>query len=263
MKTTLINIKSSFLKRFLSASFAIIIALLAQGAMAENMHASYKVYWSGMHVADLQATTEDNRIVTQIDTKGLVGMVSNYKNQAETTFREHNGEYIPTRFSKKSQKTTGDKHTEIAYSNVGRASTQKSTESHSSQALKDAGELQAVDPLSAFVIAREKVRRAIKLNQTTFSLPTYDGKKLARLEFEILGAQTKSINDEMENVLHIRMTRVPLSGFDANESSTNSVVELYVSNDKHLIPLFADASAPVGHATIIINKRCFPADECA
>ena len=69
-------------------------------------------------------------------------------------------------------------------------------------------------------------------------------------------------NYKMENVLHIRMTRVPLSGFGSDENS-NSVVELYVSNDQYMMPLFADAKAPIGHATIVIDKRCFPADECA
>lgn len=260
MKMTLMNIKSSFLKRCIFTALGGIFFLSSVQANAESIQANYKVYWGGMHVADLQAKTDEKRISTQIDTKGLVGMVSNYKNQAEAELNYHNGEYVPTRFSKKSQKTSGNKHTEIAYK-AGRVDDLKSSENLSQETAKEAGNLRAVDPLSAFVIARAKVREALRQQRKSFSLSTYDGKKLSRLHFELLGTEKKDIAGVEEDVLHIRMTRVPLSGFGSDEAS-DSVVELYV-DDEHLIPLIANANAPIGHATIVIDKRCFSADECA
>ena len=51
--------------------------LLSNHVQAETLSAQYKVYWGGMHVADLAATTDHDRISTKIDTKGMVAMVSN------------------------------------------------------------------------------------------------------------------------------------------------------------------------------------------
>jgi hypothetical protein len=214
-----------------------------------------------MHVAELKATSQGNRFSTEIGTTGLVGMMSNYKNVAETEFTVKNGIYTPTRFSKKSERTSGTKHTELGY-NSGTVATQKSSEEQSSEALQAAGKIQAIDPLAAVIIARQRILKARTSGEKQFSFPLYDGKKLATLNFELFGTKELELDGKMEDTLHVRMTRIPLSGFDADENK-NSVVELYLSNDIHLVPLFADAKASVGHATIVINKRCFPAEECA
>lgn len=257
MKTEMTNIKS------LGLFFVIILALFASfSANAKDLpalDAAYKVYISGIHIADMKAKAEKSRLITDIDTKGLTYAVSGYKNHAETDFRYEKGEYVPVRFSKHSEHTFSSKQVQLDYAK-GVVKQQRSSVNFSDSVMKNAKVMGAIDPLAAIVIAREKIRKSLHARRKHFTVPVYDGKKLARLDFVVDGIEHKEIEGASQSLIHVKFTRVAISGFD--DAGENPVVDMYLSNDGKFIPVMASTEASLGHIVMMLDKNCCPASQC-
>lgn len=97
----------------------------------------------------------------------------------------------------------------------------------------------AVDPLQLAAAIRMKLAQAINGNRD-FSVDYYDGRRLARLHFKLIGTKTIRLGENNEyEVYQVTGKREPLAGFTKKELSSmknDPSATLYFTQDK-LIPI--------------------------
>lgn len=260
------------MKKLLTALIALAISLIFGTASANNNLNTarwYKVYWSGIHVADLIAGANNNRLDTVIRSYGIVQKVSQYSSRTSTVFNIDNGQYVPLSFYTEFQQRSGARKIDIKYSGNGTIVEEAVTPPDNRAkrpAVAETLKKNAVDPLTAFMIARQEIKNNLAKGNNKFSLDIYDGRRLSRLDFDIYGRMQREIEDKKYNVVKVTFKRQPVAGYTKNElrraKDEEPLFTLYISDDETFLPIKADAEAPLGTAVLLLEKECESVDSC-
>ncbi len=229
----------------------------------------YKIYWNKVYIADLKVEVGQGSIISQIESIGFVKTVSNYANHSYGKFKEENGVYKQNYFESHLQQRQGSKETKIYYSADQRITTEILTPPDSKgKRPKVAEDLKngAANPLFSAILARQKIKESLADGSSKFSFRSYDGRRLSNLEFKILGKETIKTLDKNIDVVKISFRRIPVAGFNHKELNRMKGEEpdftIYLEQDT-LLPLKADATAPLGQAKFILEKECGNIQECS
>lgn len=253
------------------ASFANIRPEAASTAFVEtpNVARWYKVYWGGVHVADLKAEIHGNQMDTVIESFGLAKKVSKYESKSRTMFDLVDGQYRPQSFYTEFQQRHGDRTIDIKYAPDGKIAQETVTPPDNRAkrpAVTDERKHSSADPLTAAIIARQKIRESLEKGQKHFSFPMYDGRRLSTLDFTIHGRMPRRIDGVDYNVVKVSFKRIPVQGYTGNELKRMKKEEpeftVYLSDDEQLLPIKADAAAPLGTAVLILEKECASMAAC-
>jgi hypothetical protein len=230
----------------------------------------YKVYWSGIHVADLKADVKEDGLDAIIESYGIVKKISKYESKFKTKFQYVEGEFVPNSYYTEFQQRNGSRKIDIKYNNDGVVSEEKVVPPDNRAkrpAVDDNLKQDAFDPLTAFMAARKMLKESLAKGEDQFELKMYDGRRLAKLVFNIEGRFDRNIKGNKHKVIKVTFKRKPIEGFTNNElkrmKGEEPIFTLYLSDDEKLLPLKADAEAPLGTAVLLFEKECLSIDECA
>lgn len=250
------NIKKLFL------AFLVILSS-AQLAFAEtspiiNATRTYKVFVKGIHVGDLIGEIRDKEIKATIKSYGLAKAISKYESFDRTDFTFNNDAFIPRSYYTKFIQRQGAKIVDIKYGSNGTVITEQVTppdKRYKRPAVKEENKKGAVDPLTAFLVARQKVIEGLKSGNNSFSFNIYDGRRLARLEFEIKGREIQKIKNKDTNVISVTFRRLALEGYTNNElkrlKTEDPTFNMYLSDDNDLLPVKANVFCELGTAVVV------------
>jgi len=260
------------LNRLSKFIFFILIAFLPCVSMAVDAPLRvarwYKIYWNGLYIADLKVEIGENNMISQIDSLGVVKTISNYANRTYSKFHMEKGLYIQDYFESRLQQRKGTKEVRIYYAADGKIRTEVLTPPDSPgkrPKVSDDMKIGASNPLFAAIVARDKIKAAITGQEKTFNFNIYEGRRLSRLDFIINGKENIKILDKNIDVVKISFRRVPIAGFNKKELDRMKGEEpdfiVYLEEDT-LLPIKADAAAPLGKAKFILEKECRNIEEC-
>lgn len=229
----------------------------------------YKIYWSGIHVADLIASLSQGNFTTQIETYGLAKTISKYASLTSLEYNKNNNIYAPIAYHSKFNQRHGGRSVEISYLENGKIAYQSVTPPDAEwkrPKVPEALRKHAVDPLAAFLLAQQKIKEALEQNNQRFTIDVYDGRSLYGLDFTVYGRIKKKIKDREYSLIQVEFKRRSIAGFTANELKKIPTEEptftVYLSDDELLLPLKADAEAPLGTAVLFLEKECRSLNEC-
>lgn len=272
----LINLTSSWKmkKTILLLIFLILVPISNSSASAgdnETLTVArwYKVYWGGLHVADLVAGINGSRFDTIIKSYGIVKKFSNYSSSTTSYFDVENGKYIPKSFFTEFQQRKRHRTIDIKYNENG-GILDEAVNPPDNRAKRPAVDVTlkdgSVDPLTAVMIAREKIRESLENGNTAFSFNMYDGRRLASLDFKLNGRKKTTVNGKEHDVIEVTFRRNPIAGFTHNElkrmKSEEPDFTLYLSDDENLLPVKADMDAELGVAVLLLERECKSISEC-
>lgn len=241
---------------------AILFPVAASAFTPENHDLKYEAHWSGikageMHVIIGEKDDSFNDTVT-VDTVGVVKNLTKYWNANNVKGAIKNGKYSPEVYdSKWQQKKNTTQAITVTYAAGGRLTeTAKPPESRSKHPeVSDKDKTGAVDPVTAGVTARQRVREIIqskgKLPQK-FTIKMFDGRRVSSLGFDVIGYQNMNIGAKSMKLLKVTMTRTAISGFNKKEldslKNSDPVIDIYA--DDNFIPVYAAGHALIGEFTI-------------
>jgi len=147
----------------------------------------YKVYWSGIHVADLKAQVKEDGLDAEIKSFGIVKKISKYESTFQTRFGYVEGEFIPYSYYTEFQQRNGGRKIDIKYNKDGIIADETVTPPDNRAkrpAVEDELKHDTFDPLTAFMVARKKLKESLLNGDNSFDLKMYDGRRLAQLDFK-------------------------------------------------------------------------------
>ena len=224
----------------------------------ENFDTSYKIYLSGLHVANLKATAMQSNLSTELNTLGAIHFLTGYSNKSQSHFRFMDGEYRPQTFHKISKRHRSDKLVNMTFSESGRLTSYQNSKSSESSSLNLAKTMFAFDPLTAFMEARYMIRKAINdKGSSQFSVPIYDGKTVANLAFKVIGQQQLGLFGKAHDAILVEMKRQVVDTHNQHLAGVefDDAMTLYLSDNDYLMPLKIEAKTSYGHAVILINEE--------
>lgn len=251
----------------------IAIILLPFAAMANKTDTElsaarkYNVYWAGIHIADLIAEVKDNKMQAIIESYGIAKEVSKYRSKTSSEFILNNGAVLPASFFTEFQQRDQLRKIDIKFSEDGIKHEQVTPPDNRKKrpAVPDILKKDAVDPLTAAVVAREKILESLANNTNKFEFNIYDGRRLSALKFNVYGLVKRIINGKSTETVKIDFKRYPLAGYTSNEmkraKGEEPVITFYLEPGT-LYPLAADAEAKLGTATLVMEKECDSLDSC-
>jgi hypothetical protein len=220
----------------------------------------YRVTVKGIHVADLKATIKENEIISRIDSYGLAKKISKYWSDDTNSFIYKNGTFIPQNYYTKFNQRQGQRIVSIKYDDKGKVNFEQVTppdNRNKRPAVKDSNKIGALDPLTAFLVARLKTIEGLNSGNNAFSFNIYDGRRLFRLDFTIKGRETQNINRKNTNVISVQFRRTALEGFTNNElkriKTEEPTFNLYLSDDDEFLPLKANVFSDLGVAVVTLD----------
>lgn len=229
-------------------------------ANADAWH--YTAYWSGLPIGDLYAeikpgTNGRQELTAIIRSQGLAKSVSGYQSTNSTTVLGLKPQRFTTHFRlKKSSRdiaiTYGDKGAVLKETNTPAENRQKRPAVSAN--LKNG----TVDPLTAYLLAKQKLEGALESGQKNFSIPVYDGRRRFNLNFAILGMAK-------DGTRHITFNEEPVAGYTNNEmqnkAERDSTYHLYLDRNS-LLPLRISGNSPLGVAEGKLVKTCATLQAC-
>lgn len=228
----------------------------------------YKIYWSGIHIADLKIQMTDGEVKSVIESYGIVKKVSKFHNITNTKFDYVDGKYIPKIFSNTAKHRHGNRTIDVEYNNglITKEAVNPPDKRFKRPAVDDKMKIGAFDPLSVALNAREQVKNGLKNGARKFSINMYDGRRLARLDFNIIGRTKKSILKTERDIVEVNFKRIPLAGFTDNElermEGEEPLFVIYLSDDNYFLPIRVEADAPLGTAVFLFEKDCVSIKNC-
>lgn len=262
-------------KAFLLLATSLLLSLSASSHAAlsagqqMDMTRWYKIYWSGFHVADLKARLTDDSLKTIIESYGVVKQISKYSSKTTSEFKFTEGNYIPESFYTEFRQRKNSRTIDIKYTPQGAILEEAVTppDNRAKRPAVDAALKQdAVDPLTAVVIARQRIKESLVNGDKNFSFKMYDGRRLSMLAFSVKGREVQEIGAKEHNVVTVTFQRLPIAGYTNNEMTRlkgeEPLFTLHLSDDDLLLPIKAYAKAALGSAVLILEKECPSLEAC-
>jgi hypothetical protein len=256
---------NDFLDTDLTSDSPIAVDGLAAGKLAKKAR-WYRVYWGAVTVADLYIillpTREGYGIRTVIRSRGIAKMLSRWQSDAGATMTfETPDKYRPVRYKTAFQLRNKKRRIDIRWDkngNITKESNEPPENRNKRPAVSAEGKKGAYDPLTAIMVARDKIRKAILAGKKKFTVPMYDGRRRTDMNFTIHGANDKG-------QIHVSFTEGSIEGYTNSElkdlKERDAYFHLYL-DPKDLFPVFGKGQSLIGKAYIRLKKECSTLREC-
>ncbi len=113
---------------------------------------------------------------------------------------------------------------------------------------------------------RAKLIDALKTGKTDFTIDNFDGRRLTRASFHVVGKKTLHRGDDEIPVVTLTAKRAQIAGFTKSEIEATDPNEpllyIYLSDDARLWPIRLEAHEPLGTFVISLAKECSPQESC-
>ena len=218
----------------------------------------YGVYWTGVHVADMFVSHSPTAMDVEIKSYGLVKKISKFKSKTRTAYLQDSGAVRPATFHTVFQNRSRERKIDIAYDaqgNVLKESVVPPDNRKKRPAVSQQGKDAAVDPLTATLLARQRVIEARQKGEKQFNFPIYDGRRLSMLNFKIGNTKNIKVDGKKYRVFPLTFRRSPIEGHTDRElermKEEEPTMKVYVTDDETAMPVRAEGKAPLGTAIIL------------
>ena len=235
----------------------------------------YKVYWLGMHVANLVTEVKEDddgifHMESHINSKGIAKKVSKFWNVTKSSTRKTaKGEFIPYQFDSISRLRKKKRSIAINYVDSGTIEQETVTppdNRHKRPAVENERKIGTFDPHTAVLVAHKQIKDALDSCKKYFTVPIYDARRLSNLNFVMKGRKKLKYNDKVISVVHVTLERDAVAGYTNNEKKRmkkeNPVIDLYLEDNHLMLPVKVVANAPIGSATAILERQCYDISSC-
>lgn len=222
-----------------------------------NYTLKYDVTFNGLPIGRIRivASEDDYKYSASVDTKtrGLLRMFDSTKSLITAAGRKDEGTFIQKDFSSRSTDDDSTKLTTIRYGMKGEVikSERKPPDDPANRPpvpLEQASE--GMNPLTALLVTRYRLRDYIAANERKVTIRTYDGARLADLTFTAHSRTSFEIMDKRVNVINTELTRKPIAGYKAKElkkfEEGDPIIHVFFSADERFLPVKADINLRFG-----------------
>ena len=266
------------------ASLLFIIINIPNSDAATNKHQEsdllhitrwYKIYWLGMHVADLVSEIKEEKkglfhIESHINTKGMVKRLTKYKSITKSySLKNSMGNFIPDNFESSSRLRKKRRTIEINYNDTGLIDKEKVIPADNRlkrPAVDNTLKIDSVDPHTAILVAHKEIRKALVSNNEEFSIALYDARRMSKLNFTVHGRKIIKHNDKDIRAIHVSFYREAVAGYTGREKermeNENPIIDIYLEDNEMMLPIKALAEAPIGSASAILERQCYDILSC-
>jgi len=262
-------IKFKYMKKIILTVIVFFAVTQPSYALKEDSARWYKAYWSGIHVGDLFAQFKEGKFNARVETIGIVKKISKYRSDFSGTYDYKDGKYAPRSYYTFFTRRGGNKTIDITYDENGNVTYDKTVPPDKAFKRKPViaeNKNGTFDPLTAILEIRRQIKLALDEGRKEFDVKVYDGRRLARFAFKIIGRYDRTIEDTPYKVIQVDFFRHPIEGFTKNELKRRKGEEaeytMYLSDDEYMLPLKVDAEAPLGTAVILFEKECPSIEQC-
>lgn len=217
--------------------------------------ARYDVHLAALPIGRIRMTVKEDQFgySLKLDTKsrGIVSLFSPLRSVAtvEGSYGT-NRSYLPRRYVSEAEKD-GDEKGRVAtlvYDERGTITTRTRSNPDDPRwrpVVPMAELTDAVDPMSAFFVLRQRMRDAMERNEREVSVLTYDTARLARMKLKVVSRARIEVRGKYVDAINTVLTREPLNGYTPKElkkfQEGDPVVHVYFSADGRLMPLTISA----------------------
>jgi hypothetical protein len=248
---------------------AILLFSLPYGATAAEsaplapltMEGKYAVAWNGVPIGRIRISAHegDGRYHISVDTKttGVAALFSKERRVAESSGNVTPAGYVPAQFDSRPQ--SGDKGsvTTLTYDANGAIATRLRDPEDDPNWRPPVPREQAntaTDPVTAALIARQRIHEGWARGERRFTTRTYDGERLADMQFTLAAKPvTLDIMDTDVEAVDARIARKPILGYTPKElkkfAAGDPPIHIYFGTDAKALPLRVTIDAIVGHLT--------------
>lgn len=244
----------------------VLIAALAVAAPAAaevpvikplNYSLKYEVTFNGLPIGRIRIDTTQNefRYAATVDTKtrGLLRMFDSTHGVIKANGNVEEGTLVARDYSSLSKDDDSSKLTTVRYGMKGEIikRERKPADDPTNRPpvpLEQANE--GIDPVTALLTARYRLRDYIAANLRKMTIRTYDGARLADLSFTVHSRTNFEIMDKRIDVINTELTREPIAGYKKKElkkfKDGDPIIHVYFSADERFLPVQADISLTLG-----------------
>lgn len=124
----------------------------------------------------------------------------------------------------------------------------------------------AYDPLSFVLAMRKELHTIQRDGRKTYSLLYYDGRRVTKGTFRLLGKETIMLNKTEYKVIKVAARRELIAGFTPKERRNYNEKEpdvlIYYSDDEKLLPIHLEAKMTFGTISATLEKQCQEGESC-
>lgn len=223
----------------------------------------YSFSWAGIHLGKLalaiDETEQEYHLHLGVVSGGIVNLFTRHENDTVADGKRTPERYRPHLFDSHYKTKKKPRHVRLVYDDTGKL-TEETNEPPENRAirpevpapLKDG----SYDPLAAMMALRGGL----------LSIPAFDAKRFYEVKAEDKGVETLNILSKDMQVRHYILTRKPLAGMTAKETSEYAQGEpplhFYLSDDARRVPVYMTMPILLGSVKGTLSKECGTWDEC-
>jgi hypothetical protein len=248
------------------------ITLLATTAYAQvpqlaplNYQMKYDVTWGGLSMGRVRVTISEDefgyKMSVDTKTKGIARLFDNTKSIIETRGRVTDGAYTPQRYESSTVDSEDGRTTKIIYESDGsiRSRDRNPPDDPNRRPVVPLEQAnRGVDPLTAFLKLRQKMRDNMERNIRDTSVRTYDGARLGDLTLKVVSRASLENMDQHVNAINTVLTRQPIAGYKDKEITKyekgDPLIHVYYSADDRFIPLQIEIKLSLGTVVLKLSE---------
>lgn len=228
-------------------------------AFALNEDVKYEVFWSGIKVGSMNVQARQKadkyNIKAQLYSHGIAKTLSNFSSNVETQGVLSKASF-PVNIDYKSNFVFKRKIKDVIIKTdaSGNVITDSMTppDNPTKRPLIDSKlKKKIVEPLSAIILCRNFIDSALKGGNDYLVFNLMDGKRFAKIHLTVKGLENVDFGDGERRLVHIVIKREAIAGYTNNELERLKEEEPTINgylDPVRLIPIYAQASAPIGSA---------------
>ena len=246
-------------------------AFTAQTLDNAAVTARYEFSWGGISFGKIALSADETdstyAMRTLIKSKGLASIFVKHTSDTKMDGTKSGATYLPQNYDANFQTRNKKKHINLKYDGAGNISREISEPVDTDRPkVSDKERAGAHDPLSLVFDIRRKLFDALAASSKTFNVNMYDGRRLTKVQIDVVDIVKRTVAGEAQNLVHVIATRAPLSGYTDKElarmkNGVNSM-HIYFSDDANLWPLLMEVEVYFATLRGEFTKACDKIEEC-
>ena len=256
-----------------TASLALLPVMILAAETLDNVEATvrYEFSWGGIGFGKIALQADETDATysarTLIKSKGLASIFVKHTSDTTMDGTKSGATYLPQNYDANFQTRNKKKHIKLIYDGAGNIKEEISEPADTDRPkVSDKERSGAHDPLSLLFEIRRKLFDTLAASEKTFNVNMYDGRRLTKVQVDIVDLTTRSVAGEKKKMVHVIATRSALAGYTDKElermkDGVNSM-HIYFSDDAQLWPMLVEVDVYFATMRGEFTQACEKIEEC-
>jgi hypothetical protein len=210
-------------------------------------------------------STYDSRLL--VKSRGVASLFVKHSSDTKLQGARTQTGYIPHLYETNFQTRNKKKYIKLEYDAKGNIGKETSVpEDTDRPKVPTDQKLGAHDPLSLLFEIRKKLYDALANSQKTFSVSMYDGRRLSRIQVDVIDIVTREVAGQKQRLIHVATSRAPIAGYTEKEllrmKDSPQTLQVYFSDDANLWPMLMEVNVFMATLRGEWVKNCDTIDAC-